>query len=52
MYKKKLLISQELFAGPTGIEPATSGLTGRRSNQAELRSQIFKHFSQDHCFEG
>ena len=26
-------------AGPTGIEPATSGLTGRRSNQTELRSQ-------------
>ncbi len=25
-------------AGPTGIEPATSGLTGRRSNQTELRS--------------
>ena len=26
-------------AGPTGIEPATSGLTGRRSNQSELRSR-------------
>jgi hypothetical protein len=25
-------------AGPTGLEPATSALTGRRSNQAELRS--------------
>ena len=27
-------------AGSTGLEPATSGLTGRRSNQTELRSQI------------
>ncbi len=26
-------------AGPTGLEPATSALTGRRSNQAELRSR-------------
>lgn len=25
-------------AGPTGLEPATSALTGRRSNQTELRS--------------
>ena len=35
-------ISQSLFygtlvAGPTGLEPATSGLTGQRSNRAELR---------------
>ena len=28
-------------AGPTRFELATSGLTGRRSNQAELRSLIF-----------
>ena len=33
----KSLISKEGFmAGWTGIEPATSGLTGQRSNQAEL----------------
>src|SRR4030095_16080899 len=25
------------MAGPTGLEPATSGLTGQRSNQSELR---------------
>jgi hypothetical protein len=25
------------LAGPTGLEPATSCVTGRRSNQAELR---------------
>ena len=24
------------MAGQTGLEPATSGLTGRRSNQTEL----------------
>lgn len=28
-----------IFAGPKGFEPSTSSLTGRRSNQAELRSQ-------------
>ena len=27
-------------AGPTGFEPATSGLTGQRSNQAELRPRL------------
>ena len=26
-------------AGPTGLEPATSALTGLRSNRTELRSQ-------------
>ena len=29
--------SGSLMAGPTGIEPATSGLTGQRSNRTELR---------------
>jgi hypothetical protein len=28
------------MAGAKGIEPSTSGVTGRRSNQAELRPQI------------
>lgn len=28
------------MAGWTGIEPATSGVTGRRSNQAELPPQM------------
>gem|GEM_PF-2954836 len=34
-------------AGPTGLEPATSSLTGRRSNQAELRSLSW---NGNHCF--
>ncbi len=29
------------MAGLTGIEPATSGVTGRHSNQAELQPQSF-----------
>ncbi len=29
-------------AGPTGLEPATSAVTGRRSNQTELQSQNFQ----------
>ena len=28
-------------AGVTGLEPATSGVTGRRSNQSELHPQRF-----------
>ena len=27
-------------AGPTGLEPATSAVTGRRSNQTELQSHF------------
>ena len=27
------LVSEAILAGPTGLEPATSGVTGRRSNQ-------------------
>ena len=27
------------YAGPKGLEPSTSCVTGRRSNQAELRPQ-------------
>ena len=54
---KKSHQRRDLIAGPTGIEPATSGLTGRRSNQAELRSQSIKnlwgtplsHFYQAAC---
>jgi hypothetical protein len=30
-----------IMAGAKGIEPSTSGVTGRRSNQAELRPRIF-----------
>ena len=29
------------MAGVTGLEPATSGVTGRRSNQSELHPQRF-----------
>ena len=29
-----------LLAGPTRLELATSGVTGRRSNQAELRPRL------------
>jgi hypothetical protein len=36
----KSLIS---LAGTTGLEPATSGVTGRRSNQAELRPHIIEY---------
>ena len=31
---------RELLAGSTGFEPAASCVTGRRSNQAELRPQV------------
>ena len=39
------------WAGPTGLEPATSALTGQRSNQAELRSQveILYHSDEINC---
>ena len=30
----------QLVAGVTGLEPATSCVTGRRSNQAELHPQL------------
>ena len=33
------MLHRRCDAGPTGLEPATSALTGRRSNQTELRSQ-------------
>jgi hypothetical protein len=32
--------SLKRLAGPTGFEPATSCVTGRRSNQTELRPRI------------
>ena len=30
-------IDRDCVAGSTGLEPAASGVTGRRSNQTELR---------------
>ena len=30
-------IARDCVAGSTGLEPAASGVTGRRSNQTELR---------------
>jgi hypothetical protein len=32
------------MAGTTGLEPATSDVTGRRSNQTELRPRWVGHF--------
>ena len=31
-------MTHTFLAGPTGLEPATSSVTGKRSNQTELRS--------------
>ena len=31
------VIARDCVAGSTGLEPAASGVTGRRSNQTELR---------------
>ena len=33
----KPTIARDCVAGSTGLEPAASGVTGRRSNQTELR---------------
>ncbi len=33
------------LAGPTGLEPATSGVTGRRSNQTELQPRKAGNFT-------
>ena len=33
----KPVIARHCVAGSTGLEPAASGVTGRRSNQTELR---------------
>ena len=36
-YFAKPAIAWDCVAGSTGLEPAASGVTGRRSNQTELR---------------
>jgi hypothetical protein len=33
--------SSRIMAGTTGLEPATSAVTGQRSDQTELRPQLF-----------
>ena len=38
--KAIIFLKQILMAGVTGLEPATSCVTGRRSNQTELHPQI------------
>ncbi len=30
-----------LYSGATGLEPAASAVTGQRSNQTELRPQLY-----------
>jgi len=37
---RKVQETEELMAGTTGLEPATSDVTGRRSNQTELRPRV------------
>ena len=37
-----------LFADRTGLEPATSAVTGRHSNQLNYRSVLFKR-GKDRC---
>ena len=37
----KALARRAFHAEPTGLEPATSALTGQRSNQTELRFLVF-----------
>ena len=36
----KPTIARDCVAGSTGLEPAASGVTGRRSNQTELRPPL------------
>ena len=43
--RHSLLSALECMAGTTGLEPATSAVTGRRSNQTELRPHfVFNDF--------
>ena len=37
---------EKLMADRTGLEPATSGVTGRHSNQLNYRSTIVIHYMQ------
>ena len=39
----KLFITLSLVAGTTGLEPATSAVTGQRSNQLSYVPRLFFH---------
>ena len=39
--ERKTFKRRKIMAGWTGLEPATSGLTGQRSNQTELPPQLW-----------
>ena len=41
MKTKSHYMSNGFWAGSTGLEPAISGLTGRRVNQTTPRSRLF-----------
>ncbi len=39
-----MLIPSQYLAGATGLEPATSGVTGRRSNQLNYAPNLISDF--------
>ena len=41
------LVAQDLMAEPTGFEPATSDVTGRRSNQLNYDSALKLYRAND-----
>ena len=44
LYRKLLQVPDLQMAGSTRLELATSCVTGRRSNQTELRPRVSSHF--------
>ena len=51
-HKKKPCIFAELFADRTGLEPATSAVTGQHSNQLNYRSKILLPIPISLCSSG